>query len=268
MIRKLLEQDREIVMGFVSEEPSINLFIIGDIEVFGFDKDFQELWGQFDESLNVEGILLRYKESFVVYSKKDIDFSGFKNILIKKSKESDIMISGKESIIKNFYGLLPGYSPRITYLCELRNKDNISISSTYQIREAKVTDVERLYNMIEEIEEFSGAINSIDRYEHKLKSKMGRIYYIEDENGKLISTSQTTAENSKSAMIVGVATLKEHRNKGYMTACLSKLCMDLLEEGKIACLFYDNPYAGKVYHKIGFERIDNWVMIKRREFIK
>ena len=71
--------------------------------------------------------------------------------------------------------------------------------------------------------------------------------------------SQVVAENSKSAMIVGVAT-----RKGYMSKCLSKLCNDLLERNKFLCLFYDNPKAGKVYHKLGFKEIGIWTMLVER----
>lgn len=65
MIRKLKESDRQISLNFLSEEPAINLFIIGDIENNGFDEDFQELWGSFNENNDLVGILLRYHESFV-----------------------------------------------------------------------------------------------------------------------------------------------------------------------------------------------------------
>lgn len=37
MIRKLTEDDRKITLEFLSDEPAINLFIIGDIECFGFN---------------------------------------------------------------------------------------------------------------------------------------------------------------------------------------------------------------------------------------
>ena len=85
---------------------------------------------------------------------------------------------------------------------------------------------------------------------------------MEDSDGQMMSVSQTTAENSRSAMIVGVATAKAYRNRGLMRVCLSKLCADVLSEGKTLCLFYDNPKAGSVYHKLGFESIDKWVMIQ------
>lgn len=77
----------------------------------------------------------------------------------------------------------------------------------------------------------------------------------------MCTVAQTTAENSKSAMVVGVATRKDCRGKGLMSQCLSKLCRDVLAEGKSLCLFYDNPKAGRVYHKLGFVSIDKWAML-------
>jgi hypothetical protein len=49
-----------------------------------------------------------------------------------------------------------------------------------------------------------------------------------------------------------------------MSVCLSSLCRDLLGEGKTLCLFYDNPRAGSVYHRLGFETIDQWLMLIKR----
>ncbi|COE77517.1 Predicted acetyltransferase [Streptococcus pneumoniae] len=49
MIRKLTKKDHEQVFAYLKEEAALNLFIIGDIEAFGYDTDFQELWGVFKE---------------------------------------------------------------------------------------------------------------------------------------------------------------------------------------------------------------------------
>ena len=57
----------------------------------------------------------------------------------------------------------------------------------------------------------------------------------------MVSTASTTAENTLSAMAVGVATLENYKKKGYATKCMLKLCSELLEEEKELCLFYDNP---------------------------
>lgn len=261
MIRKLIENDRADVLGFLSKEPSINLFIIGDIEAFGFDEEFQELWGQFSEDGELEGVLLRFNENFIPYFiKSDFDITEFKNIILNNTGKT--MVSGKESIVKSFQGVLPNRTARTTYFCELTDQNKLD--STEKIEEIKIaqeSDAQRIYNLIESIDEFTGIGNSIERIEQRIKTKTGRIYYIENEDGMMVSIAQTTAENSKSAMVVGVATLKEYRGRGLVSKCLSKLCNDVMLESKSLCLFYDNPKAGSIYHRLGFKSIDNWMMI-------
>lgn len=261
MIRKLLERDRNSVLQFLSKEPSINLFLIGDIEAFGFEQEFQDVWGQFTVNGELEGVLLRYNENFIPYFiKPNFDISEFKNIILNNIGKT--MISGKESIVKKFEGILPNHTSRLTHFCELTDGKRLNaFESDKEIKIAKECDAKRVYDLIESIEEFSDISNSIDMIKHTIKTATGRIYYIESDDGTMVSVAQTTVENSKSAMVVGVATLKEYRNNGLMRKCLSKLCMDVMSEGKTLCLFYDNPKAGSVYHNLGFNTIDKWMMI-------
>lgn len=261
MIRKLEEKDRGSVLGFLGKEPSYNLFMIGDIEAFGFEEDFQELWGQYDEAGALEGVLLRFNESFIPYfADNGFDNSGFKDIII--SYEGKKLVSGKESVLKSFEGILPGYTARTTFFCELTDGDRLKpAEENNEIKIAGESDAERVYDLIHQIDEFSGLGSTTERIAHKIRTKTGRVYYIENDAGMMVSVVQTTAENSMSAMVVGVATLKEYRGQGFMSRCLSKLCRDILSEGRTLCLFYDNPEAGKVYHRLGFRTIGNWMMI-------
>jgi uncharacterized protein len=260
MIRKLTEEDRKTTLEFLIQEPAINLFIIGDIENFGFDKDFQELWGDFGDSNKLNGVLLRYNESYIPYYEDEkADMSGFKDIIASFSGVK--IISGKENIVGQFKDVLKNPKVKSMYFCELREGIRLKEYGD-SIKIAGEKDAERVYKLLEDIEEFNTAdTNSADRIKKVISSKSGRIYFIEGSNGDILSVSQTTAENSKSAMVVGVATRKEYRGRGLMGQCLSKLCHDLLSEGKTLCLFYDNPKAGSVYHSIGFESIDKWMML-------
>lgn len=93
----------------------------------------------------------------------------------------------------------------------------------------------------------------------------GRSYGI-FQNGTLISVASTSAENSVSAMVVGVATLPSERKKGLAGSLVAKLCEDFLNENKqFLCLFYDNPEAGSIYHRIGFTELGNYSLLKRRK---
>lgn len=259
MIRKLSETDREITLKFLVNEPSINLFIIGDIECFGFNEDFQELWGSFNEINELNGVLLRFHQSYIPYFRDlEFDITEFKNI-ITKDKNIKI-ISGREDIVLKFSDILVNPRLKSMHFCELTNKDRLN-KIDERVVLAKEDDAERIYDLLLDIDEFdTEETNSPEKILKTISSKSGRIYCIKNENGDLCTVSQTTAESSSAAMIVGVATKKEFRQKGLMTICLTKLCKDLIDEGKSLCLFYNNPDAGKVYHKLGFVTIDKWMM--------
>lgn len=256
MIRKLNKNDRETVLDFLGDEPSINLFIIGDIENFGFESDFQDIWGQYDGDTLI-GVLLRYNDNFIPYYKNNnSNDSDFKEII--KKHDGNTMISGKGSIIEKYLNLLENKKTKRMYFCELT--DDALLKSNYDnVKTADISDAERINEMMITIEEFN-RISNVKDFKNRIENKSGRVYFSENM-GEIITVSQTTAENSKSAMVVGVATAKKYRNQGLMSACLSKLCKDVLDEGKTLCLFYDNPKAGSVYHKLGFKSIDKWIMI-------
>lgn len=261
MIRKLREQDRTMVMDYLSEEPSINLFIIGDIEAYGFEEDFQEVWGQFNGDDQLEGVLLRFNENHIPYFKNDdFDISGFKDIIL--SKKGKIFMSGKESIMRKFDGILPNHKVQTTYFCELKDPTSLNTEQRdSSIKIAKEEDAKRIQGLIDQIDEFTPVDNGVERTARRIRTKAGRVYYMDNEQGEIVTVVQTAAENSKSAMVVGVATAQAYRGQGRMSKCLTALCSDVLAEGKTLCLFYNNPRAGKIYHRLGFETIDNWVMV-------
>lgn len=261
MLLKLNNEHKDIVLNYVAKEPSINLFILGDIEQYGFDKDFQDVWGKFDDENNLKGVLLRFTNNFIPYVENlDEDVSEFKEI--RKSYKGNKIISGKDNIIEKFKDVIDDYEEKPTYFCELRDNKKL-LPWDDSIKLGKEEDAKRIYDLLITIEEFN-IKDSVDTIRDRIQDNSKIVYYIENDDKEIITMSQVVAENSKSAMIVGVATRKGYREKGYMSKCLSKLCNDLLERNKFLCLFYDNPKAGKVYHKLGFKEIGIWTMLVER----
>ena len=251
MVRKLTELDNEKVMELVVRQASINLFIIGDIEMYGYDADFQELWGDFDHNGNLRGVLLRYYDDFIVYGLAGYDARGFIDII--ENYEKSRIISGEQEVLKAVEPLLKGnYVNATTYFAECR-KDTLHLSEDEELRAkvicAKPEDARGLAELTCSIEEFD--MKDVDelarRIDKKITDKAGRYYFIE-EDGKVVSVVASAAENSKSAMLVGVCTDPKYRMKGYTTAIMSEMLQDLLEEKEAVCLFYDNPKAGSIYN--------------------
>ena len=127
------------------------------------------------------------------------------------------------------------------------------------MKRAVPDDAERIVEQLGGVPEFATSTFDVERNRETLRNGSGRTWYIE-KDGQIISSASSTAENSQSAMIVGVGTLPEHQKQGLASYCMSVLCKELLNEGKMLCLFYDNPDAGTIYKRIGFVDIGKWGM--------
>lgn len=258
MIIKIDQTWHDKVMDYLSDEPALNLFIVADIENFGYDTDFQEIWAEVDETGTISGILLRYMGNYLPYAKSTINAKAFSEII-----NSDVhyeMLSGKKEITEQFRPYIPFERTKETYFAEL--KDAYSLNKNFNqeiIKQAELSDVESIMELKYLIKEFSIGPTARKSLEQALKTKTGRTYFIKDKD-MVISCASSTAENSLSAMIVGVCSHPERRNQGLASLCMEALCHDILAEGKALCLFYDNPKAGSIYKRLGFKDIGLWSM--------
>ncbi len=262
MIRQLTEKDRGQTMTFVSQKPAENLFIIGDIEGYGFHSNIQTLWGDFNEKGDLRGVLLKYDQNFIIYAPEDFDAEGLANIINRDI--SYTYLSGIEEMVSKLSPYLRSKpkSPRVLYYAKCETKDHLNvIPSTTLIEQAQPKDAEAIIAQMKSIPEFAEGNYNVENKRNSLEKGVARAYYIK-EDGLIISSASSTAENSQSAMIVGVGTLPGHQKKGLASYCMSKLCGELLAEGKMLCLFYDNPAAGSIYKRIGFVDIGKWSMWK------
>lgn len=260
MIRKLTEEDNNNLMNLIMEEPEYNLYIIGDVEKFGYNQDFLGLYGEFDEYGVISAALVRYFNIFNLYAKDRFDMDGFVNIM--KNYDKPIMLVGKTQIVSRFDGTSLGFNKS-----ELHNFAVLKeIKSTFQIdkkiivKKANIEDVERIADLRNIISEFSSGSNNFKEILlNDLKAGTAHGYYVEID-GNIVSYAQTSAESSKSAMVVSVMTDKKYRKKGLASACIKVLCDDLIKQGKTLCLFYRNPEASSIYRRLGFKEIGLWSM--------
>ena len=51
------------------------------------------------------------------------------------------------------------------------------------------------------------------------------------------------------------------RGRGYAAAVVSYLSLYLQQRGKLPVLFYENPVAGRVYRRLGFEEVGRWAVL-------
>ncbi|GCF73726.1 N-acetyltransferase [Bacillus cereus] len=261
MMRKLTKKDHEQVFSFLKEEAALNLFIIGDIEAFGYETAFQELWGAFEENGTLKSILLRFHDTFIPYSKDELVVTDYEALL---SAYKPLKLSGKSTIVERFE-TAPSVqlgTKNEMYFCECLDDNNLPSTPVQEtIKHATLDDVERIMKLRSNIAEFPTANESEKILRQALETNTGRTYYIE-KDGAIIASASTSAENSLSAMVVGVCTHPNHRGNGYASLILQKMIQDFTKEGRTLCLFYNNPAAGRIYKRLGFKDIGMWTMYR------
>ncbi len=264
MIRKLTEQDRAELLEYLYVEGSLNIFIIGDVEAFGFDKKFQTIYGEFDKDLNYISVLLFYNEHSVFYSHKRIFNEDW--LKIYKKHTENLYMSGAGETIEKLIPHFPNYKVNPMYFSEAYKLTEKIKKTEYNIVKVSTKEhCDKLFDILFLISEFGYNNTEKDKFiEDKMNSlKMSSTYFIE-EDGVVISTVSATAETTVSAMVIAVATLETARKRGLASILMKHLMNEYFEEKKkYLCIFYDNPKAGNIYKRLGFKDVDKWIMLKK-----
>jgi len=262
MIRKLIIIDQEKVLEYLYKEASLNIFIIGDIENYGFDKDFQTIYGEFDKDNNYMSVLLNYRENMIYYSDKEY----FNEEWLKVINTFDYkFFSGSKKLIALIEPYIEGTTNKTMYFAEAKSieiDNNGDYEEVIELKDEK--DASLLYDLLIDIPEFFGMKDQKreDFIDRKMQHKSDGLTYIIKRDEKVISSAATVAETSINAMVIAVATDKDYRKLGLASKIMIKLIKEYIDnKKKYLCLFYDNPEAGKIYKRLGFKDVDFWVML-------
>lgn len=262
MIRKLTEKDRDAVLAFLYQEPEINLYIVGDIKNFGFDNSDSTIYAEFRN--NDYYAVMSRNLSHIVYYAKDSDFN-LEWIDIFKRYDY-LFISGKAPLMKAISPHLEDvYEDRLEFMRSTSFKKDVDVD--YEGIEVLQTeeDAGLVYDLLNTIDE----LDSVKR-----KTKEEFVKYLMDnsngngttvfyrEDGKVVANASAVGETKRTAMIVGVATDPNYRERGLGKKVLHYLVdFYVNHKEKTLCLYYDDPRAGALYEKLGFVAIDDWIML-------
>lgn len=267
-MRILQEKDREMILQYVRKEPEMNLFLIGDLENFGVENEAVNFYLH-EERDRWDFLILRFHQFYILYSQFE-DYNAGEAIAFFKERTPDC-ISAKTVLLKRIAPAFPQWEIDSTYMSRLDRMEeggDRESSEELVLRRLEKEDVEEAIDLLMEIKEFAKTYKKAEREtkikemqeEMELGSKVTVGGFLK---GRMVSLASTSAENSESAMIVGVATAPEHRRKGYASAVVKALCRDCFERGKkYLCLFYDNPVAGRIYNRIGFKELGEYGMLR------
>ena len=257
MIQRLNNTYHEKVIEYLHKEKEVNIFLLSDIERYGYDSYFFNIYGGINEEGEIEGILLKSFEFMIFYAYDDFDVDEFARFINDCNCEE---ICGKSQVLEKLESKISLKRNRKVNIFKLNNKSLLPPykEDDIKLRKIRFGNLNKIVRLYEEIEEFENT--TVDNIKSSLKT--GRGYCVEI-GGKAVSMAKTTSENKHNAMIIGVGTHPKYRKKSYATKCLIKICNELLEEDKIPCLFCDNEKASAIYRTLGFDKIGHWSIYRK-----
>jgi predicted GNAT family acetyltransferase len=256
-VRKMLPTDEAELIAILRRDPRNNLFLLGNLLSMGWAEPDLEYWGCY-EGDRLVGVLMRYRANWTLYDAGGADFVAMAQILDEHPAGAR-NITGEYDRVSCFWQHVRRYEAHEdhrSYYCALEAM--VDLPGVGPARRAVEADAPGLAALYAEAGEMSRDEASVRRV-----LANGRIF-VAHHGGNIVSAALTNAETPEMAMIGGVFTPPELRNRGYATACMDALCRDLLSEGIQPCLFYDNPRAGSIYRRLGFQDIGTWRLLRLR----
>lgn len=252
MIKILDRKYKNQIIEYLNLEKEINTFSLQEIKNYGFNNVFYKIYADLDEKGEIHGIVLKCFDYLTFYSYSEFDIKSFCKLI---SEMNFKQLSGKTKCVKTLAEELNLSKCESANLCKIEYiEDNGEVlEENLKLKKINILNMKNIVKLYEEINEFQNT--TIDNVRANLKS--GRGFCIVD-NKKVVSMAKSTAENKNNAMIVGVGTHPDYRNKGLASKCVIKLCQELLKENITPCLFYHSKEAENLYKKLGFVNIDNW----------
>jgi predicted GNAT family acetyltransferase len=263
-LRALTKQDEPALRAWLLRHPLYNLFMIGDLEMMGLGAEGLFYWGQHSPRGQLIGVAMRYRVNWCFDLSAECDLDAFARLV--DSYPRSRAINGHPRQVDPIVVRLAQYAVEelhASFYCRLQ-LNTLLPEPSWPTRRAVTADARALA----ELYVTAGTMQrDVDVLRRRLDA--GERIAVAEDGERIVSAALTTVETSDAAMIGGVFTPEPWRNRGYASAAMTHLCTELIAEGKMPCLFYDNPAAGAIYRRLGFEDIGPWNLVflepKRRD---
>jgi predicted GNAT family acetyltransferase len=263
--RLLTDADAPAVVDLCARHPQLMLTTRMNLESFGYNGPHVRSWGAFEPEERggaVMAVMLRFGNIAVVADPAGASAHRFAQIVDSESGVAGVR--GNVEAIAALRSALKRYRPvdwEDSQFMLLTDPPVISEQALAMARRAVPADLDRLAALYED----AGAMyRSRDNVARKLDQS--RIFVVEEPRhswrpARIVSSALLNVEGADAAMIGGVFTLPSARGHGYAAACTAALAIDIRQDGKLPCLFYENPVAGRVYTRLGFTNAGEWAVL-------
>ena len=246
---KTYNQNIERLIEYIGNNYDECLYLYLNLIKYGFSNPNIKVWIE-EENDSISCIVLKYYTGMHVFSKdKNLNIEDVIDLIIKE--QPTIICSEKRIIEELMPYLKTDYNSEIGWVRCMNKKYECN---NEEVQIAKEKDLYECSELIMKDEDMSSSYTLDELYKQiKVRNveKYGRNYMIKD-NDKIIAHASTGAESEKVGVLTHVMVDFDYRGKGYATKVCSKLCNDLIDEGKSIYLINYTNESTRLYDKLGF----------------
>ncbi len=262
MIKKLTSKHKKQVLDFAYKRERENLFIIGSFKNYKNTFKENDFYGYFEKNKLIGlGVNFRRYNNYIINARR--------KKIIDKLLDHAIKNGVDIKTIAAFKRYAQPMVDRLEKIYKIKPKKRLSYETVYTLKQkdfnnfseggegvATAKDVDEI--VIMHTGKKPDQITSLDRKRINHKSE-----FILRKYNKIVSKGNIHGISDNYFQIGGVGTYPKRRRKGYALRVISFLCKYHLNKGiKYGLLFTanDNLAAQKLYKKIGFKPVDEFII--------
>ncbi len=259
-VRRLSEADRREAAALLDRDPGFALFPRSNLDHMTATSSLTRYWGEFAEN-RLRAILMLVGSRAALYAPLGADVSALAHIAA--GEEVDFTM-GRTDLVDALLTANPNHGLERReehYLAALAGNSppRVPVPQGAMVRRAQLYDVESLTYLYFGSDGFERL--QMDELRRTLAGRIRSTRtYVAQVGTRLVSAASTSGETPVAAMIGGVWTAPDARNRGYSTAVVAALSRELLEQRRLPYLFYllNNGPAAAVYARVGYRVVGRW----------
>lgn len=257
VIRKCKEEDRTKIVEYLQKEPVYHTFLLSDLECYGFDREFQQVYVQ-EEAGVCEGVVLRYYNNLIL---SDFERTPKCEEIAKLVTSEITTVMGKSEIVEQVMGQVDKHwtITRNTLYVHQHMKKFPKKGGT--IRKAGKEDIDSIYEFLMTFPETRSLYAEKGMIENRISGTEG-FHIIMENKGKIIAHGNSAAAADQTCMMGGICVAEHMRGQGCAKEILHTLCEEIRRQGKIPCIFAAEKERYSIFEELGFEPYGKWGVAK------
>ena len=257
MIVKCTQKNLQDILDYIGQDYGQCLYLYIDLLKYGFENENINVWYQRQDE-RIVALVLQYYTGTHVFSRQSV-FDVMEIVsLLKEINPS--MICGMKMTLNKLEPFFENYELELGLVGKLTRLKTYHTQGCYKANEEEVRELARVLSEDEALGKPYGFELLYKQLLERYRERFGRNYIYKDQ-GKIVATASTYAEQQGVAVISGVFVEPEFRGRGLSKNVLSAICADLVEEGIEVFSYYYIESATRMHEAVGFKPIGDWAKL-------